>query len=89
MPEIGKEQDPDVTAEEEPDADEPKELTDNPSTITADDVPNTDGEDPAADANPIGGPIKERKLIIPPEVEDAFRRIVREEIGKALGHTIV
>ena len=72
MPEE-KEQDPDVTAEEEPDADEPKELTDNPSTITADDVP-----------------VKEAALpVLPPEVEALFRKIAKEEIGKALGHTIV
>ena len=76
MPEVGKEQDPGATM----DGPELPDGANKPSTIEADSPPKPEGEDPALSA---GAPT------LAPEVEAAFRKIAKEEIGKALGHTIV
>jgi len=70
----------------------PIKIADNPNTIDETD-PADEGYPDVGGPRDVGGsgsgPAQPRTLIIPPEVEDAFRKIAKEEIGKALGHTIV
>jgi len=94
MPEEEKEQAPDVTIDESPDGPElSANLEDGTVTRIPGDIPTGPDKpdlEPKDHSDRGFGGIKETAPpTLAPEVEAAFRKIAKEEIGKALGHTVV
>ncbi len=101
MPELGKEQDSGLTGESAPKETypnasgvgpgttddmaentpgDPVELTDNPAPDPGADIGKEEDPGPENTGNPFA---------LDPRIEALIRQICKEEIGKALGHTVV